>query len=105
MLLLQTIASLGAALSDPTRAAILLLAREQADITVGGIAETLGYTVGGVSRHLAILERVGLVERRRSGRRTLVRARADRLARITDAFIACRGSASSSPPSSTGHAE
>ena len=49
----------------------------------------LGYNVSTISRHLTVLQAAGLIERRRTGRRTLVRARADRFARITDAALAC----------------
>src|SRR5919112_2126832 len=54
-----------AALADPTRRAILArLARGEA--TVNQLAEPFPITVQAVSKHLRVLERAGLVERRRS---------------------------------------
>ncbi|HQY33398.1 metalloregulator ArsR/SmtB family transcription factor [Actinotalea sp.] len=52
------------ALADPTRRAILArLAR--CDATVGELAEPFPMTLQAVSRHLAVLERAGLVVRGR----------------------------------------
>jgi DNA-binding transcriptional ArsR family regulator len=54
-----------AALADPTRRAILeRLAGGEA--TVGELAEPFPMTVQAVSQHLRVLERAGLVERRRA---------------------------------------
>jgi DNA-binding transcriptional ArsR family regulator len=57
-----------AALAHPTRRAILdrLTAGEA---TVNELAEPLPITVQAVSRHVAVLERAGLVERGRSAQR------------------------------------
>ena len=56
-----------AALADPTRRAILtrLLA---GDLPVGALAEPFALTLAGVSKHLQILARAGLVTTRRQGR-------------------------------------
>jgi DNA-binding transcriptional ArsR family regulator len=55
-----------AALADPTRRAILerLAAGEEA--TVNELAESFPITVQAVSKHLRVLERAGLIERRRA---------------------------------------
>jgi DNA-binding transcriptional ArsR family regulator len=54
-----------AALADPTRRAIIArLASGEA--TVNQLAEPFPITVQAVSKHLRVLERAGLVERRRS---------------------------------------
>ncbi|WP_344060267.1 metalloregulator ArsR/SmtB family transcription factor [Microbacterium pumilum] len=54
------------ALADPTRRAILeRLAR--GDATVGELAEPFSLTLPTVSRHIAVLERAGLVRKRRRG--------------------------------------
>jgi len=54
-----------AALGDPTRRAILeRLAAGEA--TVNELAEPFPVTVQAVSKHLQVLERAGLIERRRS---------------------------------------
>jgi len=55
------------AIADPTRRAILvLLAR--GDITVGALADRFPISLNGVSKHVKVLERAGLVERRVNGR-------------------------------------
>lgn len=56
-----------AALADPTRRAILVrLARQGA--TVGELAEPFDMSLPAVSKHLRVLERAGLIERRVDGR-------------------------------------
>jgi DNA-binding transcriptional ArsR family regulator len=56
-----------AALADPTRRAILdRLARGQARVT--DVAEPFDMSLPAVSKHVRILERAGLVRRRRHGR-------------------------------------
>ena len=55
------------ALSDPTRRAILArLAR--GETTVNVLAEPFDLSLPAISKHLAILERSGLIERRRASR-------------------------------------
>ncbi|HEY2378787.1 MAG TPA: metalloregulator ArsR/SmtB family transcription factor [Gemmatimonadaceae bacterium] len=55
------------AIADPTRRAILsLLAR--GDVTVGALAEQFPISLNGVSKHVKVLERAGLVDRRVDGR-------------------------------------
>jgi DNA-binding transcriptional ArsR family regulator len=56
-----------AAIADPTRRAILgLLVR--GDTTVGDLAGRFPMSFNGVSKHVKVLERAGLVERRIAGR-------------------------------------
>ena len=56
-----------AAIADPTRRAILssLAHGEQ---TVGSLADTFPISLNGVSKHVKVLERAGLVRRRVDGR-------------------------------------
>ena len=55
------------AIADPTRRAILAtLAR--GDATVGSLAATFPISLNGVSKHVKVLERAGLVSRRVEGR-------------------------------------
>lgn len=55
------------AIADPTRRAILgLLVR--GDTTVGALADKFPISLNGVSKHVKVLERAGLVERRVAGR-------------------------------------
>ncbi len=56
-----------AALADPTRRAILARLRER-DASVSELAEPFDMTLAGVSKHLDVLERVGLVHRVARGR-------------------------------------
>jgi DNA-binding transcriptional ArsR family regulator len=57
-----------AALADPTRRAILeRLAR--GDATVGELAEPFALTMPAISKHIAILERAGLVAKSREAQR------------------------------------
>ena len=61
--LIQTFAALG----DPVRFTIVQRLAE-ADATVGELAEMFDISVQGVSQHLGVLERSGLVARHREGR-------------------------------------
>ena len=54
------------ALADPTRLRLLALLRQE-EICVGDLVAALDLPQGTVSRHLATLRRVGLVESRRDG--------------------------------------
>jgi len=64
------------ALADPSRRAILSqLAGGEA--TVGDVAAPLNMALPSVSKHIRILERTGLIERRVDGRRHWLRLRGD----------------------------
>ena len=63
-----------AAIADPTRRAILAtLARGEA--TVGSLAQQFPISFNGVSKHVKVLERAGLVDRRVRGREHRLRLR------------------------------
>lgn len=55
------------ALASPARRQILERLAG-GEMTVGALAQPMRMTVAGVSKHLHVLERAGLVERRRAGR-------------------------------------
>lgn len=55
------------ALSDPTRRAILAKL-SQGDASVGELAEPFDISLPAISKHLRVLERSGLVARRKDGR-------------------------------------
>jgi DNA-binding HxlR family transcriptional regulator len=55
------------ALGDPTRLAILMLLAERGELSAQQIVEALGVHQSTVSRHVAPLERAGLVQARRDG--------------------------------------
>jgi DNA-binding transcriptional ArsR family regulator len=56
------------ALSDPSRRRIIELLRESGDLKVTDVAEVFSMSLNGVSKHIKVLERAGLVVRRIEGR-------------------------------------
>ena len=56
-----------AALSDPTRRAILILLLED-DMAVTDVAEPFEMSLAAISKHLQILTRAGLIEQEKRGR-------------------------------------
>ena len=64
-----------AALSDPSRRKIIALLREAGELKVGDIAQAFSMSLNGVSKHLKVLERAGLVLRRVEGREHYFRVR------------------------------
>ena len=83
---------LWAALGDPMRLHLLDLLLERGEATASALAAALPITRQGVAKHLAVLERSGLVASRRAGREVLFRVRDERLdqARRQMARIAAR---------------
>ncbi len=71
------------ALSDPTRRA-MLGALMQGEKSVGALAAPHSMSLAGASKHLGVLARAGLIERRKAGRQQLCRLRADRLREARD---------------------
>lgn len=61
-----------AALSDPTRRAILGLLSDR-DLTVGQVVDHFEIAQSGITRHLNVLENAHLIERRRDGQRRICR--------------------------------
>jgi DNA-binding transcriptional ArsR family regulator len=72
--------SIFAALADPTRRAIIdrLLAR--GELSVGEVAAPFDISTPAITRHLQVLERAGLIERRVERQWRYVRVRANALA-------------------------
>lgn len=66
------------ALADPTRLRILDAVRD-GERTVGELVDLVGMHQPGVSRHLAVLRRAGLVDVRKDGQRRCYRARPEPL--------------------------
>jgi DNA-binding transcriptional ArsR family regulator len=75
-----------AALSDPTRRAIIERLASKGELTVGDIAARFDISAPAISRHLQVLERAGLVERRVDRQWRLVRMRRDALAPVQSWF-------------------
>jgi DNA-binding transcriptional ArsR family regulator len=67
-----------AALADPTRRA-MLVSLAQGERSVGELAAPHAMSFAGAAKHVGVLERAGLVERRKAGRQQLCRLKADRL--------------------------
>jgi len=60
-------------LSDRSRREIIELLREAGELKVGDIAQAFSMSLNGVSKHLKVLERAGLIERRIEGREHWIR--------------------------------
>lgn len=56
------------ALSDPTRRSILSYLAEVGETSVTSIAEQFDWSLPNISKHLRVLEKAGLVKRRKEGR-------------------------------------
>jgi DNA-binding transcriptional ArsR family regulator len=76
--------SLFAALADPTRRAIFERLLAAGELSVGDVAAPFDISTPAISRHLQVLERAGLIERRIQRQWRLMRVRADALAPVED---------------------
>ena len=68
-----------AALADPTRRAIIERLLADGELNVGDVAAPFAISTQAISRHLQVLERAGLIERRVERQWRYVRMRADGL--------------------------
>lgn len=66
------------ALADPTRRG-MLAALAEGEKAVSELAAPYRMSLAGAAKHVRVLARAGLIERRKVGRRQLCRIRADRL--------------------------
>ena len=74
---------LWAAIADPTRQRLLDLILAAGEATATALARDLPITRQGIAKHLAVLERAGLVKATRSGREVHYTVRRDRLDQAT----------------------
>jgi DNA-binding transcriptional ArsR family regulator len=74
--------SLFAALADPTRRAIVERLLAAGELSVGDVAAPFAISTPAISRHLQVLQRAGLIERRIERQWRFVRMRADALAPV-----------------------
>jgi DNA-binding transcriptional ArsR family regulator len=81
----DTLDSLFHALSDPTRRDILRRCL-QGEISVSRLAEAYPMSFAAVQKHVAVLERAGLVIKERHGREQLVRTDPDSVLRARQAL-------------------
>ncbi len=68
-----------AALSDPTRRQVLDLLAARGEGSASGLAAAMPVSRPAVVKHLAVLDRAGLVESRRQGREVLYSVRSEPL--------------------------
>ncbi len=71
------------ALADPTRRG-MLAALMRGEKSVGELAAPYQMSFAGAAKHVGVLARAGLVERRKVGRQQLCRLRAERLKEASD---------------------
>lgn len=81
-----------AALSDPTRRAILARLAVDGEATVNALAEPFPISVQAVSRHLGVLERAGLIARGRSAQQRPSRLQGEPLRAVAEWLERYRGS-------------
>jgi ArsR family transcriptional regulator, cadmium/lead-responsive transcriptional repressor len=74
---------LWSAIGDPSRRRVLDLLVRHGDATASWLSVQVTFSRQAVSKHLAVLERVGLVTHRKIGREVLYRVDADRLDEAT----------------------
>ena len=74
------------AIGDPTRRAVLDLLVSRGEATATALTTEMPVSRQAVSKHLAILERVGLIEGHRQGREVRYHVRDERLADATGAM-------------------
>jgi DNA-binding transcriptional ArsR family regulator len=75
-----------AALSDPTRFAIVEALLEKGPQTAGEIAEPFGISKPAISRHLKVLEEAGMIERKVVRQFRVFRAREDGFRELDEWF-------------------
>lgn len=74
-----TLARTFAALGDRTRFQIMRLLLGNPELCVSEVAERVGISTAGVSQHMQVLERAGLLKRERMGQRICYRINQDSL--------------------------
>lgn len=78
--------ALWAAVADPTRRRVLDVLLDRGEATTTTLAAGLPVTRQAVAKHLAVLDRVGLVDGRRHGREVRYTVRPERLDDATEAM-------------------
>ncbi len=78
-----------AALADPTRRGILTRLSDSGESGVTALAKPFRMTAPAVSRHLRVLEKARLIDRRRDGRVHLIRARPEGMKDARNWMVQC----------------
>lgn len=73
-------------IADPSRRRVLDLVVSNGDVSASWLAGRVPFSRQAVSKHLAVLERAGLVTRRKEGREVLYQVEAGRLDQATRAM-------------------
>lgn len=74
------------ALADPTRRG-MLAALARGEKAISELAAPYPMSLAGAAKHVGVLERAGLIERRKVGRQHLCRINADRLREASDWLV------------------
>ena len=82
----QTDDELWSAIADPSRRRVLDLVVSNGEVSASWLAGRVPFTRQAVSKHLVVLERSGLISRRKQGREVLYQVEADRLDQATRAM-------------------
>jgi len=77
---------LWSAIADPSRRLVLDLLVRNGDVSASWLADRVPFSRQAVSKHLVVLDRAGLVSRRKQGREVLYQVNADRLDQATQAM-------------------
>ena len=77
---------LWSAIGDPSRRRVLDLLVSNRAVSASWLAGHVPFSRQAVSKHLVVLEKAGLISRRRQGREVLYQVEADRLDRATRAM-------------------
>jgi DNA-binding transcriptional ArsR family regulator len=75
----QTDDELWSAIGDPSRRQVLDLLVSNGEVSASWLAGQVTFSRQAVSKHLVVLERAGLISRRKQGREVLYQVQADRL--------------------------
>jgi len=70
----KTLSAIFSALADPTRRRILMRLSSGSESPVSALAKPFHISAPAISRHLRVIEKARLIDRRREGRLHLVRA-------------------------------
>jgi ArsR family transcriptional regulator, cadmium/lead-responsive transcriptional repressor len=82
----QTDDELWSAIADPSRRRVLDLVVSNGEVSASWLAGRVPFSRQAVSKHLVVLERAGLISRRKHGREVLYQVQADRLDQATQAM-------------------
>src|SRR6202035_4505775 len=77
---------LWSAIGDPSRRQVLDLLVSHGEVSASWLAERVPFSRQAVSKHLVVLERAGLISRRKYGREVLYQVEADSLDQATRAM-------------------